>query len=271
MMLKLCAAVIFIVWSVSINARADSGVTAIPIRNLPAFSNARVLLQALANTEGFHDENHFCVVAYKGPSDLQAEIYWSTQNKLILWVPEGSNAVFFTRDYVDLTRDVVANAADIKPSDYILPWTREEVNAVLQDCARHGNYYSIKRTFEGWIQVSRFSQFVTLQKQLQDLVNTDGHVKLNRFCVIGQQDGAYLAAYVYWPAQNKLIFWLPDPYNQYVSDALTNSPVSIDLARDLRDKEDANNIGNEMERSTALKVIEACRKFGSIYTILKSN
>jgi hypothetical protein len=83
-----CILTVSLFWNSSF-ARAND-VSAVPVRTIPAFADVRLQLQALVNIFGFHDKNEFCVVAYKGTSELQAEIYWPTQNKLIQWVPYGT-------------------------------------------------------------------------------------------------------------------------------------------------------------------------------------
>ncbi len=93
--------------------------------------------------------------------------------------------------------------------------------------------------------------------------------KNNKFCVIGQKDGAYLAAYVYWQTGDQLIFWLPDKNDIYASYALTDSDVEIDLENGLLDKEDAGDEGTEMQRSYAKNILKACEQYGQKFIINK--
>ena len=109
--------------------------------------------------------------------------------------------------------------------------------------------------------------------KLRDLVDHDAIQKTNKFCVIGQKDGAFLGAYVYWQTEDQMIFWLPDPKNNYVPDALTDSPVQIDLKHGLRDEEDVkyDQYNDEMQRSYAESILQACKKSGQDFIVNKSN
>jgi len=254
-------------WACGSAARANQvdGVYPVPIQNVPAFSDVRAQLQALVNTFGFHTVNNFCVVAYAGPkgdNSVLPYVYWPTQNKLIEW-GIGSNLILGSNHYFDLTRDVVPDGAISIDS-----LTRADVDSVLQDCRRYGNKFTITKTSGDWVPISQLPQFSSVIAQLQDLVDSNGPPGRNSFCVIGQKDGSFLGAYVYWQTADRLIFWYPTPHDL---GALTYSEVQIDLKHGLRNEEDADDDRNEMQRSYAEAVIRACRTSGKNFLINKSN
>jgi hypothetical protein len=205
--LAIVAALLF-GWSIAPVAWADD-VVAVSIRNNPDFSDARTQIQALVNTFGFHTTNHFCVVGYGSKDDsdnfVVGYIYWPTQNKIIEWKPDEYQAVLGAMGYSDLTRDILPDGA--MTDDYL---HRSDVINIIRDCRKYGDTYTIKKTAGGWVPISHYPQFSTIKAQLQDLVDHDATQKINKFCVIGQKDGAFLGAYVYWFTGDQLIFWLPD-------------------------------------------------------------
>jgi hypothetical protein len=256
-------------WGIGPVARADDTI-AVSIRNNPDFADARTQIQALANTFGFHTTNHFCIVGYgsKDNSDnfVLGYIYWPTQNKIIEWKPEGNQEVLGAIGYSDLTRDILPDGA--MTDDYL---HRSDVNGIIRDCRKYGDAYTIKKTAGGWVSIGHYPQFTTIKAQLQDLVDHDATQKINKFCVIGQKDGVFLGAYVYWLTGDQLIFWLPDPRDIEESNALTYSEVDIDLKHGLRDEEDSSDNRNEMQRSYAEAILQACQKSGQNFVISKSN
>jgi hypothetical protein len=251
-------------WGIGPVALADDAV-AVSIQNDPDFADLQIQLQLLVNTMGFHAMNHFCVVGYeaKGNTDVLPYIYWPTQNKLIVW---DDNIILESAHYSDLTRDILPDGAMT-----INRLHRSDVNDIIQDCRKYGDVYTIKKTANGWVPIGHFRQFATIKAQLQDLADHDATQKINRFCVIGQKDGAFLGAYVYWLTGDQLIFWLPDPQDIYDLDALTNSAVKIDLKHGLRNEEDSADDENEMQRSYAEVILKACQKLEQNFVINKSN
>jgi hypothetical protein len=165
----------------------------------------------------------------------------------------------------DLTRDVLPDGA--MRDDYL---HRSDVKSIIQDCRKNGSYCTIKKIDGGWVPIGAYSQFSTIRTQLQDLVDHDATQKSNTFCVIGQKENGYLAAYVYWRTEDQLIFWLPDKNDAYETYALTDSIFQIDLKHGLRDEEDAAYQENEMQRSYAEAILKACRKSGQNFVIKKS-
>lgn len=233
----------------------------------PHFANMPAQLQAVVNATGFHVTNRFCVVGYT-TGDLEyplAYIYWPTQNKIIAWQPDSNRQVLQSGEFSDLTRDILPDGA--MTDNYL---HRSDVTRIITDCQKRGSNYIIKKTAGGWVPISRYPQFATVEAQMQNLVDRDAQQRKNRFCVIGQKDGGFLGAYVYWPAKNRLIFWLPDPNDQYTFDALTYPVVSVDLASGLRNEEDENDEGDEMQRSYADSILKACPRFGKIFLVMKS-
>jgi hypothetical protein len=204
---------------------------------------------------GFHKTNHFCIITYVAPkgdsaNDVVPFIYWPTQNKFIEWKDD---AILNEIHYFDLNRDILPDGSN--SIDYL---TRSGVNHLIHDCRARGDDYTIIKTVGGWVPISHYPQFVTTKDQLKNLLDHDATQKINRFCVIGQKDGAFLGAYVYWLTGDQLIFWLPDPYDIYESDALTNSVVQIDFEHGLRDEEYPADDRNEMQRSYAEAILKAC-------------
>jgi hypothetical protein len=253
-------------WSITPAARADDAV-AVSIRNDPDFADVHIQLQALVNTFGFHTTNHFCVVGYdaKGDDGAVPYIYWPTQNKLIVW-GFGSNLILGANHYFDLTRDVRPDGA--MTIDYP---HRSDVKKIVQDCRKYGDAYTIEKTAGGWVPIAKFSQFASVKAQLQYLTDNQASQKTDNFCVIGQKDGTFLGAYVYWRTEDQLIFWLPDRHDIEDQYAVTDSPVQIDLKHGLRDEEDAKDDRDEMQRSYAETILQACLKSGQNFVINKSN
>jgi hypothetical protein len=251
-------------WALGPAARADD-VIAVSIRNDPSYADLQIQLQLLVNTMGFHTTNRFCVVGYetKGDVDALPYIYWPTQNKLITW---DDNIILESAHYSDLTRDILPDGA--MTDDYL---HRSDVNNIIRDCRKHGDAYTIKKTAGGWVPISHYQQFATIKDQLQDLVDHNDTKMINKFCAIGQKDGAFLGAYVYWLTRDQLLFWLPEPHDIYDFYALTDSPVQIDLKRGLRNEEDSADDENEMQRSYAEVILKACQKSGQNFIINKSN
>ena len=165
----------------------------------------------------------------------------------------------------DLTHDVLPDGAIT--NDYL---HSSDVKNIARDCLKHGDTYSIRKTDGDWVAIEKFLQFASVQTQLKYLVDHDAIQRTNKFCVIGQKDGAYLAAFIYWKTEDQLIFWHPNKNDMYDSFAVANSYVDIDLNHGLRNKEDAADRENEMQRSYAKAILKACQKSGQNFTINKS-
>ncbi len=265
-------AALFLGWGVALAAEANpasaaDGPIPVSIQNNPNFADMPAQLQTVVNALGFHSVNRFCVVGYAtGDDDYPlAYIYWPVQNKIIAWASGSGQTIFDSGEFSDLTRDVLPDGA--VTDDYL---HRSDVKIIIQDCWKYGRNYTIKKTIGGWSPISLYSQFSTVKAQLQDIVDHDATQRTNKFCVIGQKDGAYLAAYVYWQTKDQLVFWLPNPQDQFEPDALTDSVFQIDLKHDLRNKEDAADQGNEMQRSYVEDILKACRQSGQNFIINKS-
>lgn len=260
----------FFLWCVSASiAHAGDGWDR-PIDGVPAFADAQSQLQALVNIKGFYRVNQFCVVA---ASDLSAaEVYWPTEGKLILWEPmDNPFALLWSRDYVDLKHDVVRSANDITLQYMVLPWTKPEVNEVISNCQKYGSKFTINKSEGGWVQISSFPRFSSIRVQLQTLVKAQAHSKRNDFCVIGQHDGNYLAAYVYWVTENRLIMWNPDPNDFSEPHGLVDSYSNIDLKTGAVDQEFFSRTAAEMPKSYANKILQVCQASGEKFTILISH
>lgn len=118
-----------------------------------------------------------------------------------------------------------------------------------------------------WSSIRNVSYFQPLDTHLQRLVDSDGHSRINRICVIGQKAKDYDSAYVYWPRENKLILWeanLDDP------DAISHSRRYLDLTRDVVEGDDVHGSSYLITRSWANSVIAACKRHGETVTVIKS-
>jgi len=250
------------------HGRAEDAVV-ISTRTVPRFADLRLQLQAMVNSLGFHIVNQICVIAYQIPGNRfpsGAYIYWPTQHTLIDW-DYGSEIIYAGTYFYDLNRDVIAD--DAYPGSQ---YPRQSfVNGVIHDCIRHGDNYTIIRTSGKWVPIKKFSQFSTIEDQLQYLVDHDGAARRNNFCVLGQKDGPFLGAYIYWKTAAKLIIWLPGPYDVYDPFAVADMPVQIDLERGLRDHEDADDYRDEMQRSYAESILKSCEDSGENFTVEKSD
>jgi hypothetical protein len=74
---------------------------------------------------------------------------------------------------------------------------------------------------------------------------------------------------VYWRTEDQLIFWPPDPSEDDF--ILADSVIQIDLRHGLRNEEDSVDDRNEMQRSYAEAILQACQKSGQNFVITKSN
>ncbi len=252
-----------------VGARAQEPAV-VSIQNNPQFSELHVQLQALVNAYGFHTINHFCIITYapqKGDDTLIPFIYWPTQNKFIGWGTGPDPSIIGAGDYDDLTRDVIPDDSD-SGSDYL---RRSLVEHFMRDCRARGSWYTITKTAAGWVSVNKIPEFSSIKMQLQYLADHEGSSEIDEFCVVGQRDGSFLAAYVYWRTESRLFMWLPGNDNLDDPLAVDTSDVDIDLKNGLRDEEDAEDHRNEMQRSYAQSILRACQATGQKFLIKKSS
>ncbi len=115
----------------------------VSIKTLPGFSDAQAQLQALVDKNGHHTINRLCVIGQKNGAHFQAEVYWPSENKLILWVPNinDPDTLAHSRRYLDLKRDV---RTDIGTSTYLL--SRSFVNELLTACSAKGDHFVMRKT-----------------------------------------------------------------------------------------------------------------------------
>ena len=118
-----------------------------------------------------------------------------------------------------------------------------------------------------WVTIHGQSRFSNVHAQLQALTDINGTRDRNEFCVVGQQDGRYRQAYVYWPTENKLILWIPHLYDDQ---ALVRSKRYLDLTRDVVPGNDVHGSTYLLTRTDADAIIHACHARGETFTILKS-
>jgi hypothetical protein len=131
-----------------------------------------------------------------------------------------------------------------------------------------GLYPTLARSAVMWLPIAGHSEFADAQSQLQSLVDLNGHGMANRLCVVGQRVGRYLQAYVYWPAENKLILWIPI---QGDAQSIVDSKRYLDLTRDIVKDETNNSSTYMITRAEANETIRQCRLHGTTYLIHKSS
>ncbi|MBU6449678.1 MAG: hypothetical protein KGQ26_08655 [Rhodospirillales bacterium] len=193
-------------------------------------------------------------------------MYWPDQHQLTLWEPQPNlGAIVASRDPLDLKRDVVDNYDEVGTSTYLVTWGW--VDNVVADCHKFGNRYTIVKTQGHWISIKSSPLFADITTQLQKLVNEQASRKVNHFCVIGQNAGSFLSAYVYWPEKNQLIFWLPAPNELSVLEYLDNT-YAVDLRTGLIDG--VAPFAGRMQRSYSQNILRACKASGQDFTITKS-
>ena len=114
----------------------------VSIKTLPGFDDAKAQLQALVDTNGHRTVNRLCVIGQEDGPHFQAEVYWPSENKLILWVPNINDpeTLVHSRRYLDLKRDVRSN---VGTSTYIL--SRSFVEETLRACASKGDHFVIDK------------------------------------------------------------------------------------------------------------------------------
>lgn len=115
-----------------------------------------------------------------------------------------------------------------------------------------------------WISIQGRTEFADVNDQLQVLANSNGHRTENQFCVVGQQDGHYVQAYVYWPDENKLILWEPHLYD---NQALVGSKRYLDLTRDVVAGDDVHGSTYLLTRADADAILLACHLHGEQFMI----
>ena len=118
-----------------------------------------------------------------------------------------------------------------------------------------------------WFPIVGNPEFADVRAQLQVVVDEHAHERANQFCVVGEKGHGFMEAWVYWPADNKLILWLPDHDNPH---AIAGSKRYLDLTRDVVDGTDVQGSTYKLTRATANDKIRACAQHGNIYTIQKS-
>ena len=118
-----------------------------------------------------------------------------------------------------------------------------------------------------WVSIRTLSDFTDTKAQLQALIDANGRAATNRLCVIGQRDGRYQQAYVYWPSENKLILWTPDATDP---ETLVHSRRYLDLTRDVVKGNDVHGSTYLLPQTFVDETLKACAEKGDHYTITKS-
>ncbi len=92
--------------------------------------------------------NHFCVVGYVWPNDYPVIwVHWREEKSLLLWRSGNSEeqrekGLMMARRDLKLGKDTVATPDDINGSTYLE--THAWWHAVVDDCAAHGQKFTIK-------------------------------------------------------------------------------------------------------------------------------
>jgi hypothetical protein len=250
-------------------AHAQENSRPISVDKIKQVGDMRVQLQDLVNGLGFHSINRFCVIGYMpygAPKSAFVYVFWPTENEIIEW-DRLYETLLEGGEPSDLTHDILPD--NTITVNYL---HRSDLISILDDCWKHGTNYVIKRTVGHWIAISHFQQFSSVTAQLKYLTDNN-NLQKNDFCVVGQADGHFLAAYVYWKTANRLILWVPTKDDSADDPTvLSNAFVNIDLKRDLRDQEDKQKYYTlEMQKSYAEMILNACRKYGDDFVILRSN
>ncbi len=118
-----------------------------------------------------------------------------------------------------------------------------------------------------WVSIKTLSDFADAASQLQALIDAKGHTVENKLCVIGQKDGRYQQAYVYWPSENKLILWTPDVTDP---ETLVHSRRYLDLTRDVVKGSDVHGSTYLLTQTFVDETLRACATKGDHYTITKT-
>lgn len=113
---------------------------------------------------------------------------------------------------------------------------------------------------ELWFKISTDAWFIGWQRQVQALVNRDGHETSNQVCIVGLKSGGTVMAYVYWPTNHSLTTWFPAPNDP---DALIYEPHVLDLGKDVV-ATDADVDGSTylVTRAWVRRVVSHCRTAG---------
>ena len=248
----------------------------ISLKGDPDYADIQAQLLVLANIDGFHADNEFCVVGEHDDDGETALVYWPTEDKLINWDHkiDDPEALVDAKTLLYLNSDVVATEGEIDGSTYLV--TSAWVNDVIHNCNRFGNRYHITKSDSGWKSPEDFPQFSTLNTQLQSLLappdwllNADPRTvrpsqQINKFCVIAQKDRSWLAAYVYWETKHRLILWLPKADDD---DALLLSYGSLDLQHGIASSATPHGPIYQMPQHYMQNIISACLSKGISLTI----
>lgn len=126
----------------AVSIPANAAFNWVSIKTLSGFDDAKAQLQTLVDRNGHQRMNRFCIIGQKDEKHFQAEVYWLSENKLILWVPNVNDpaTLIHSRRYLDLKRDV---RADIGTSTYLL--SKSFVAETLKACSSEGEHFIIDK------------------------------------------------------------------------------------------------------------------------------
>lgn len=110
------------------------------------FQQAKEVLEALVKEKADTATNHLYVSPIKkSGKDEFAWVYWKEKRQLILWEPFDAKQwkLSLSRRILDLDKDVLPTAEDIKGSTYLVDedWTCRTIG----DCMKNGREYIIQK------------------------------------------------------------------------------------------------------------------------------
>jgi hypothetical protein len=107
------------------------------------FAHAAEVLSKLVAARSRASRNTFCVVGQAfDDGDELAWVHWAEGRALILWEPstrKDRSDLLFSRRFLRLDRDVVADEAALRGSTYRV--TKAWVDGLLQECRAHGERF----------------------------------------------------------------------------------------------------------------------------------
>ena len=115
------------------------------------FPQSEKVLKTLVEEKANVTTNYLCVSPIKKiGKDEFAGVYWKEKRQLILWEPfdakRWKKALLYSRQVLDIDKDVVPTAEDIKGSTYLVgeDWACRAIG----DCLKNGREYIIQKEAE---------------------------------------------------------------------------------------------------------------------------
>jgi hypothetical protein len=120
-----------------------------------------------------------------------------------------------------------------------------------------------------WFSLKGDPDYANVRAQLLVLVNIDGFHASNEFCIVGARYDDGVQALVYWPTEDMLIYWDPNPDDP---EALVDSKDPLYLSHDLVDTPAEQGTSMVlMTKAYVNDIIHNCNRFGDHYHVTKSD